>query len=55
MRVDLALAAVSAAFLLTGCGAEDDTQRFARQAVESHVAGDAAYEDDVRCTPNPGP
>jgi len=55
VRVDLALAAVSAAFLLTGCGAEDDTQRFARQAVESHVAGDAAYEDDVRCTPNPRP
>jgi len=55
VRVDLALAAVSAAFLLTGCGAEDHTQRFARQAVESHVAGDAAYEDDVRCTPNPRP
>ncbi len=55
MRAVLALAIVCGALLAAGCGAEDDTQRFARQAVESHLAGDAAYEDDVRCTPNPRP
>ena len=55
MRAVLALAIVCGALVAAGCGAEDDTQRFAREAVESHVAGDAGYEDDVRCTPNPRP
>jgi hypothetical protein len=55
VRAVLALAIVCGALLAAGCGTEDDTQRFARQAVESHVAGDAEYEDDVRCTPNPRP
>ena len=55
MRAVLALAVVCGALLASGCGAEDDTQRFARQAVESHVAGMEAYEDDVRCTGNPRP
>ncbi len=42
--------------LVAGCGAEDDTQRFAREAVQSHVAGDATYDaGHVRCTPNPRP
>jgi hypothetical protein len=55
MRVVLALGVV--AVLLAGCGgAEDDTQRFAREAVESYVSDDAAYVDDgVRCTGNPRP
>jgi hypothetical protein len=55
VRAVLALAVVCGALLAAGCGAEDDTQHFARQAVESHVAGDARYEDDVRCTSNPRP
>ena len=56
MRVVLALGVV-AVLLATGCGgAEDDTQRFARAAVESYVAGNASYEsDEVRCTGNPRP
>ena len=55
MRVVLALGVV--AVLLAGCGGpEDDTQRFAREAVESFVAGKAVYVDDeVRCTGNPRP
>ena len=33
--------------LLAGCGGvEDDTQRLAREAVEAHVAGNAAYDVD---------
>ena len=55
MRAVLALAVVCGALLAAGCGAEDDTQRFARQAVESHVAGDTGYENDVHCTRNPRP
>jgi hypothetical protein len=55
VRAVLALAVVCGALLASGCGAEDDTQRFAREAVESHVAGDAAYADDVHCTRNPRP
>jgi hypothetical protein len=40
--------------LLAGCGAEDDTQRFAREAVESYLANNPAYDTgDVRCTSNP--
>jgi len=46
---------VCGALLVTGCGAEDATQRIARAAVESHVAGDAGYDDHVRCTSNPRP
>ena len=40
-----------------GCGgAEDATQQFARKAVESHLAGDKAYDlDHVQCTGNPRP
>jgi hypothetical protein len=55
MRVVLALGVL--AVLLSGCGgAEDDTQRFAREAVESYVAGESAYVgDQVRCTGNPRP
>ena len=57
MRVVLALAVVCAALLATGCsGAEDQTQRLARDAVVAHVAGDAAYDaGHVRCTGNPRP
>jgi hypothetical protein len=46
---------VCVALVAAGCGAEDDTQRFAREAVEARVAGDGAYDDHVRCTPNPRP
>jgi hypothetical protein len=43
--------------LTAGCGgAEDATQRFARQATESHLANDPAYESgQVHCTGNPRP
>ena len=42
---------------LTGCGgAEDDTQRFAREATESRLAANPAYDtDEVHCTGNPRP
>ena len=56
MRVAAAALVVLAALAVAGCGAEDETQEFARHAVESHVAGDPAYDaSDVRCTPNPRP
>lgn len=57
MRVVAALLVTCGALVLAGCGGtEDATQRFARQAVEAHVAGDAAYEaDGVHCTGNPRP
>jgi hypothetical protein len=55
VRAVLALAVVCCALIAVGCGAEDDTQHFARQAVESHVEGRPGYEDDVRCTGNPRP
>jgi hypothetical protein len=55
VRVVGALAVVCGALLVAGCGAEDATQQLAREAVESHVAGDAAYDDHVRCTGNPRP
>ena len=56
MRVLLALG-VLLTVLAAGCGgAEDPTQRFARQAVESHLAGDETYDlDHVQCTGNPRP
>jgi hypothetical protein len=43
--------------LLAGCGgAEDPTQRFAREATESHLAANPDYDvDDVHCTGNPRP
>lgn len=43
--------------MLAGCGgAEDATQRFARQATESYLAGNAAYDlGHVHCTGNPRP
>lgn len=43
--------------VLAGCGgAEDGTQRFAREATQSYLADRPAYElDGVRCTGNPRP
>jgi hypothetical protein len=43
--------------LLSACGGtEDDTQRFAREAVESYLADRPEYDaDDVHCTGNPRP
>ena len=43
--------------VLAGCGgAEDDTQRFAREATESYLADRPAYDaDEVHCTGNPRP
>ena len=43
--------------LLAGCGgAEDPTQRFAREATESRLAANPAYDvDEVHCTGNPRP
>jgi len=56
VRLLLAFAVVVLVGAATGCGAEDETQRFAREAVESHLAGEKAYEvDEVRCTANPRP
>lgn len=55
MRVALALVALVVGATACG-GAEDETQRFARGAVESHLAGDRAYDvDAVHCTGNPRP
>lgn len=55
MRVALGLVALG--LVVSGCGgAEDETQRFARGAVESHLAGNRAYDvDEVHCTGNPRP
>ena len=57
MRVVLAVLVCCSVLLLTGCGgAEDPTQRFAREATESYLAGDPAYDlDRVHCTGNPRP
>jgi len=57
VRALLALGTVMLALFAAGCGgAEDQTQQFARQAVESHLAGDEAYDlDHVHCTGNPRP
>ena len=43
--------------LVSGCGgAEDDTQRFAREATESYLASRGGYDlERVRCTGNPRP
>jgi hypothetical protein len=43
--------------LLAGCGgAEDPTQRFAREATESHLAANPVYDvDEIHCTGNPRP
>jgi hypothetical protein len=55
-RALVALLVLAVPFLLVGCGVEDDTQRCAREMVESHVAGDPSYDaGDVRCTRNPRP
>jgi hypothetical protein len=52
VRAVLALAVVVP--LLAGCGVEDDTQRFARESVESYLANEPAYDGgEVRCTDNP--
>jgi hypothetical protein len=55
--VRAALALVVVLPLLAGCGgAEDDTQRFAREATESYLTGNASYDtDEVHCTGNPKP
>jgi hypothetical protein len=55
MRSLLVLALVIT--LLAGCGgAEDETQQFAREAVESYLAGEPQYDvDEVHCTGNPRP
>jgi hypothetical protein len=57
MRVVLALTVACCVLVVVGCGgAEDDTQRFAREATESYVAGDSAYDaGEVHCTGNPRP
>jgi len=56
VRVLLALGALLTV-LAAGCGGvEDTTQQFARQAVESHLAGNEKYDlDHVQCTGNPRP
>ena len=56
MRVALALVCCSA-LVLAGCGgAEDPTQKFARQATESYLADDPGYDvDEIHCTGNPRP
>ena len=58
MRVALALVvACGALLLLAGCGGTaDPTQRLAREAVESYVADDPAYDSGrIHCTGNPRP
>ncbi|MCZ7588295.1 MAG: hypothetical protein M5U27_05405 [Gaiella sp.] len=57
MRVVAALLVTCGALVLAGCGgSEDATQRFAREAVESRVANDDAYDPEgVHCTGNPRP
>ena len=57
MRVVLALTVVCTGLLAAGCGGtEDATQRFAREAVQAHVANDDAYDaGGVHCTGNPRP
>ena len=56
MRILLALAVVVLLGSAACGGAEDDTQRFAREAVESYVADESAYDaEGVHCTGNPRP
>ena len=55
-RALVALLFLAVAFLVVGCGVEDDTQRYAREMVEAAVAGDPSYDaGDVHCTRNPRP
>ena len=56
MRALLALGTVMLV-LAAGCGgAEDSTQQLARDAIESQLARDAAYDlEHVHCTGNPRP
>ena len=56
MRPLLALGLVLP-LVAAGCGgAEDATQRYAREAIESHLARDGAYDlGHVQCTGNPRP
>ena len=56
MRALLALG-VLLALVAAGCGGgEDVTQRFARDAIESHLARDTTYDlGHVFCTGNPRP
>ena len=56
MRPLLALGLVLT-LVAAGCGgAEDATQRYARDAIESHLAHDSAYDlGHVQCTGNPRP
>jgi hypothetical protein len=56
VRALLALGALLSV-VAAGCGGtEDATQRFAREATESHLANDPTYETGkVRCTRNPRP
>ena len=57
MRALGAFVLLCAILVLAGCGgAEDASQRLAREAVEAHVAGDSAYETEgIHCTGNPRP
>jgi hypothetical protein len=57
VRVVLALIVACSALVLVACGgAEDETQRFAREATESYLADDPAYDvDEIHCTGNPRP
>lgn len=50
-------ALVVMALVVAGCaGPEEPTQALAREAVESHLAGNAAYDTgEVHCTGNPRP
>jgi hypothetical protein len=56
MRALLALGSLLLV-VAAGCGGtEDATQRFARDAIESHLARDSAYDlEHVQCTGNPRP
>jgi hypothetical protein len=56
MRALLALGPILV-LLAAGCGGtEDTTQRFARDAIEAHLAHDSAYDlGHVQCTGNPRP
>jgi hypothetical protein len=56
VRVLLVLAALALLGAAACGGTEDETQRFAREAVESYLAGQPRYDvDEVHCTGNPRP
>ena len=57
MRVVAAFVLLCGILVLAGCGgAEDASQRVAREAVEAYVAGNPAYDGDrIHCTGNPRP